>query len=179
MRHLFLIIGAGLLVACATPEGFAQTTPETAPLSFAAVDTASPAAAPAFHPPPDQQLLELERQLSAAAQAHGLGSALATVIDPNDGMAVRAGVTYTAATIERGLTPPVGAGPIYWQADRVEVSSSGDMGMTSGRYVQVMTGAEAIQGRYIVVWRRDGAGEWKVLAETRVADPPRRVAVRR
>ena len=62
---------------------------------------------------------------------------------------------------------------MYWQPDRVHVSSSGDMGMTSGRYVQVMTGAEAVQGRYVVVWRRERPGEWKVLTETRVADPPR------
>ncbi|MBK8544695.1 MAG: hypothetical protein IPL62_14780 [Caulobacteraceae bacterium] len=45
--------------------------------------------------------------------------------------------------------------------------------MTSGRYVQVITGAEAQQGRYVVVWRRDGSGDWKVLTETRIPDPAR------
>ena len=68
--------------------------------------------------------------------------------------------------------------PFSWQPDRVEVSGSGDMGMTSGRYVQVITGAEAQQGRYVVVWRRDG-GDWKVLTETRIPDPPRAAPARR
>jgi ketosteroid isomerase-like protein len=47
------------------------------------------------------------------------------------------------------------------------------MGMTSGRFVQVITGSEAVQGRFVVVWRRDSAGEWRALTETRIPDPPR------
>jgi ketosteroid isomerase-like protein len=100
-------------------------------------------------------------------------------MDSNEGMSIRPGVTYGAAEVERGLAPPANAGPIYWQPDRVHVSASGDMGMTSGRYVQVMTGSEAVQGRYLVVWRRDGDGQWKALTETRVPDPPRAPARRR
>jgi hypothetical protein len=183
MRQLILVLAAGLLVACETlPEGFAQTNSARSPISIgpdsAAADPVAPTAA-SFQPPPDQQLLELERQLSAAAQERGLGVALAGFIDPREGMAIRSGVTYTSADVEQGLAPPANAGPIYWQPDRVHVSNSGDMGMTSGRYVQVITGSEAVQGRYVVVWRRDGGGEWKVLTETRVADPPRTTAARR
>jgi ketosteroid isomerase-like protein len=132
-----------------------------------------------FTPPPEQQLLELERQLSAAAQDAGLGGALATVMHP-DGVVIRPGVMLSGPEeITGGLAPPAGAGPMYWQPDRVEVSNSGDMGMTSGRYVQVISGAEAQQGRYLVVWRRDGASDWKVLTETRIPDPARAAAVRR
>lgn len=181
MRHLSLIVVATLLVACETvPSGFAQTPPR-GPTALTATNasTAAPQPAASFRPPPDQQLLELERQLAATAQERGLGGALASALDPNEGVSIRAGVTYTVADIERGLAPPAGAGPIYWQPDRVEVSSSGDMGMTSGRYVQVMTAAEAVQGRYVVVWRRDTDGAWKILTETRIADPARPAAVRR
>ncbi len=174
MRHLALIFAVGLLAACETmPESFAQTTRNPASLTSTADAQTAPAAMDVFSPPPDQQLLELERQLSATAQERGLGGALASVLDPTQGMSIRSGVVYTAADIEGGLAAPSGAGPMYWQPDRVEVSSSGDMGMTSGRYVQVMTGSEAIQGRYVVVWRRDFSGEWKVLTETRIADPAR------
>jgi ketosteroid isomerase-like protein len=45
------------------------------------------------------------------------------------------------------------------------------MGMTSGRYVQVESGSHAIQGRYIVVWRKDAAGQWRALSEIRTPDP--------
>lgn len=177
MRHfLFIAVATLALGACETmPAAFAQSGPST---TTAATTTGNTTPA-VFTPPPEQQLLELERQLSATAQTEGLGGALAPAMHP-EGMVIRPGVTLTGADeISRGLAPPAGAGPIYWQPDRVEVSGSGDMGMTSGRYVQVVTGAEAQQGRYVVVWRRDGTGDWKVLTETRIPDPPRAAPVRR
>jgi len=173
----FVFIAASALALCGCetmPSAFAQTAPMST--STAATTASSNAAPAAFTPPPEQQLLELERQLSAAAQDAGLGGALAPAMAEN-GMVIRPGVMLTGAdAIVRGLAPPAGAGPMYWQPDRVEVSSSGDMGMTSGRYVQVITGAEARQGRYVVVWQRDNAGDWKILAETRIPDPARAAA---
>ena len=172
MRLMLAIIAAAALAACQTMPEFMQPTSSGA-APAASAQAASTTAPTTFAQPPDQQLLELERQVSAAAQERGLGGALASVMDPDEGMSIRPGVTYSATEVERGLAPPANAGPIYWQPDRVHVSASGDMGMTSGRYVQVMTGSEAVQGRYVVVWRRDAAGEWKALTETRVPDPPR------
>lgn len=171
MRQMLAIIAAAALAACETvPEFMQQPASGSAAVSAPA---SSPPPPQNFAPPPDQQLLELERQLSATAQERGLGGAMAGVMDPTDGISIRPGVTYTATDVERGLAPPANAGPMYWQPDRVHVAASGDMGVTSGRYVQVITGSEAVQGRYVVVWRRDGAGDWKALTETRVPDPPR------
>lgn len=184
MRQLLVVLAAVALGACETmPEFLQQPTTGTTPRPAPTAST-SPSPAPAtptrYAPPPEQQLLELERQLSRTAQTEGLGGALASVIDPTEGMVIRPGVTYASADeIARGLATPAGAGPMYWQPDRVEVSSSGDMGMTSGRYVQVMSGSEAIQGRYVVVWRRDSSGDWKALTETRVPDPARAASRRR
>lgn len=172
MRHWPVILLVATLGACETMPEFAQTN-TARPTPISAPAAAAPASPAAFTPPPTQQLLELERQLSAAAQERGLGGAMASVMDPQDGISIRPGVTYTVSDVERGLAPPANAGPVYWQPDRVHVSSSGDMGMTSGRYVQVITGSEAVQGRYVVVWRRDAGGEWRALTETRVPDPPR------
>lgn len=180
MRHLvFIAVSAFALCACETmPSAFAQSGMGSTSATSATTNTSNTAPA-VFTPPPEQQLLELERQLSAAAQDAGLGGALAPAMAEN-GMVIRPGVMLTGTEeITRGLAPPAGAGPMYWQPDRVEVSSSGDMGMTSGRYVQVITGAEAHQGRYVVVWRRNGSGDWKILTETRIPDPPRSAAVRR
>lgn len=182
MRQMLMILAAVALGACETmPEFMQQPTTGSSTTSSSSMAAAPATTMPTrYAPPPDQQLLELERQLSSSAQANGLGGALASVIDPTEGMVIRPGVTYsTPDEISRGLAPPAGAGPMYWQPDRVHVSSSGDMGMTSGRYVQVVSGSEAIQGRYVVVWRRDGSGEWRALTETRVPDPPRAPARRR
>jgi hypothetical protein len=179
MRQILVVLAAFALGACETMPEFLQQpntsgAPAASPAPTANVSTSS------YAPPPSAQLLELERQLSRSAQTDGLGGALASVIDPNDGMVIRPGVTYaTADEISRGLAAPAGAGPMYWQPDRVHVSISGDMGMTSGRYVQVISGSEAQQGRYVVVWRRDSSGDWKALTETRVPDPPRAAARRR
>lgn len=170
MRQFLMIASVFALGACETMPEFMQQPAATSSPSYTA-PAASTAAA--YGPPPEQQLLELERQLSATAQESGLGGALSANMHP-EGMVIRPGVTLTGAeAIARGLTPPAGAGPMYWQPDRVDVSSSGDMGMTSGRYVQVVTGSEAVQGRYVVVWRRDADGQWKILTETRIPDPPR------
>jgi hypothetical protein len=171
MRHVLALAALAALAACETVPEFMQPTNQPASLTPPSAQTAQTPTT--FAPPPDQQLLELERQLSATAQERGLGAAMAGVIDTNAGISIRPGAVYTAADIEQGLAAPPGAGPIYWQADRVHVSSSGDMGVTSGRYVQVMTGREAIQGRYVVVWRREPGGQWRALTETRVPDPPR------
>jgi hypothetical protein len=180
MRQLFVVFAAITLGACETmPEFFQQpnTGASTAP---AASPPPAVASNISYAPPPDAQLLELERQLARSAQTEGLGYAIASVIDPNDGMVIRPGVTYGSADeVTRGLASPAGAGPMYWQPDRVHVSRSGDMGMTSGRYVQVIAGSEAQQGRYVVVWRRDSSGDWKALTETRVPDPPRASTRRR
>jgi hypothetical protein len=174
MRQILAVLAAVALGACETmPEFMQQPTTSSSAATTSYADTSTPAAS-SYAPPPDQQLLELERQLSASAQDYGLGGALASVIDPTDGMVIRPGVVYSSAEeISAGLTAPSGAGPMYWQPDRVHVSASGDMGMTSGRFVQVITGSEAVQGRFVVVWRRDSAGEWRALTETRIPDPPR------
>ncbi|MFO1018430.1 MAG: hypothetical protein U1E03_12580 [Hyphomonadaceae bacterium] len=175
-RMLAVIAAAALTAACQTmPEFMAPATSAAAAAPAAA--TAAPT--PSYAQPANEQLLELERQLSAAAQERGLGGALAGVMDPDAGISIRPGVTYTSADVERGLAPPANAGAMYWQPDRVHVSSSADMGVTSGRYVQFISGSEALQGRYVIVWRRDAGGAWRVLTETRVPDPARPAAARR
>lgn len=180
MRHMLVVLAAIALGACETTPEFLQEPNAGSTAPTASAPPPAQATATRYAPPPEQQLLELERQLSRTAQTDGLGGALASVIDPNDGMVIRPGVTYSSADeVARGLASPAGAGPMYWQPDRVHVSSSGDMGMTSGRYVQVMSGSEAVQGRYVVVWRRDSSGDWKALTETRVPDPARATPRRR
>lgn len=181
MRALLIGLAALALGACETmPEFLQPTTTSSSGAPAVASATEQPAATPRFTPPADQQLLELERQMQAAAQERGLGAALAERIDPDYGIVIRPGQAYQGADeITRGLATPAGAGAMYWQPDRVHVSGDGSMGVTSGRYVQVVTGAEAVQGRYLMVWRRNADGQWKVLSESRTPDPPRPAARRR
>lgn len=168
-RLPLLLIAFAALAGCQSVQtGFRETFSTTG----VATTSASTTSDPTRYMTPEQQLIELERRLAAAAQDQGLGGALAPVLDPVDGFVLRPGVLYQGqGTMEVGLNSGV-SGPIMWQPDRVFVAEDGDMGVTSGRYVQVVPGAEAIQGRYLAVWRKDSVGEWKLLSESRVADPP-------
>lgn len=178
MRPLLIAFAALLLAGCETTPDWAQSLRPTG--STAAAPATAPAPVLVVQTTPEQQLLDVERRLAAAAQRDGLGAALAPALDPVDGFVIRPGVVYTGQdSVPTALGTAATGGPVFWQADRVFISQGGDMGMTSGRYVQVVSGAEAIQGRYLVVWRKDGAGEWRALTETRVPDPPSAPAARR
>ncbi|HVY83994.1 MAG TPA: nuclear transport factor 2 family protein [Caulobacterales bacterium] len=160
-----ILIGSALmsLAACETlpPALTGSTTTRAAPAA------ATPAA---YEPTAEQQLLDLERRLAAQSQAQGIGQALGGALDATDGFVLRPGEVLTGAdAVQQGLSS---SGPVFWQPDKVFVSSAGDMGVTSGRYVEVTAGSEALQGRYLAVWRKDANGEWRLLSATRVADPP-------
>ncbi|MBI1188913.1 MAG: hypothetical protein GC206_16530 [Alphaproteobacteria bacterium] len=176
MRLLLLATTAAALSGCETmQDSWDRTwTPPSAGSTAAAGDTTEPPVGETviqIAPNSRQQLLEMERELAAAAQERGLGSAIAEIIDPVDGFVIRPGATYEgAAAVQSGLATTVNR-PIYWQPDKIFVSAAGDMGVTSGRYVQVLQGSEAVQGRYLIVWRRDAMGQWRALTETRTADP--------
>ncbi len=178
MRLFVVALSALVLAGC-------ETTPEWASALRPTGTTAAPAAAPAsqvivVQTTPEQQLLDVERRLAANAQRDGLGAALAPALDPVDGFIIRPGIVYSGQdSVPAALGQAATGGPVFWQADRVFISQGGDMGLTSGRYVQVVQNAEAIQGRYLVVWRKDSAGEWRALTETRVPDPPPAPAARR
>jgi ketosteroid isomerase-like protein len=62
------------------------------------------------------------------------------------------------------------ADPTYnvsWKAIRVDVSESGDLGVTAGTYVESYKGPDGKlvtnHGKYVCVWRRNKAGEWKAV----------------
>lgn len=162
------------LGGCAALQELGVPTPSSTS-SSATTGAASTTSVVAVRPQSaEQELLDVERRLAAEAQVSGLGAALAPALDPVDGFVIRPGVVYTGQdSVPTALGSSATGGPVFWQADRVFVSEGGDMGVTSGRYVQVVTGAEAIQGRYLVVWRRDATGQWKALTETRTPDPAR------
>ena len=174
MRVFLLGLAAVAVAACGTVGSVAAD-----PVGPIATMANNGPASVTYSPPPEQQLLDLERQISASAQTNGLGGALGAVIDPADGFVMRPGAMLQGSeAISAGL-PNSRTGPIFWTPDRVFVSQGGDMGMTSGRYVQVVAGAEAVQGRYIAVWRKDGSGQWRLLSESRAADPVRAPAAAR
>ena len=65
---------------------------------------------------------------------------------------------------------------LTFTADQVVASRSGDLAYETGSYSMSMSGPDgkpaAEQGHYIVVWRKQADGTWKVAADVPVSDAP-------
>jgi hypothetical protein len=81
-----------------------------------------------------------------------------------------------------GQTAPTGSEPVLgvtnanqvllnWEPDRAFISDGGDMGVTSGRFVQSLGAKVLSSGRYVIVWRKDTQGRWRALIEIGNNDP--------
>lgn len=61
-----------------------------------------------------------------------------------------------------------------WQAAKVEVSRSGDLGYTIGTYEGTWTPpkGEAVKdrGKYLEVWKKQADGKWKCVADMYSSD---------
>jgi ketosteroid isomerase-like protein len=62
---------------------------------------------------------------------------------------------------------------LSWRPTSVEVSSSGDLGYTIGRweYGPRAGGPALLKGTYVTIWRKQAAGSWKVVLDVGNADP--------
>jgi ketosteroid isomerase-like protein len=64
---------------------------------------------------------------------------------------------------------------LNWEPARAELSASGDLGFTIGRYQSRRMDADGQPivrtGTYLSIWRREESGAWKVVVDTGVPDP--------
>ncbi len=65
---------------------------------------------------------------------------------------------------------------LTWQATKVEVAKSGDVGFSLGTFTMAMTGPDgkpaADHGKYATVWRKQADGNWKVIVDMFNSDTP-------
>lgn len=82
----------------------------------------------------------------------------------SEGVGEIQGVDAVAATIETAFSDP--SFRLTWEPLRAEVSGSGDLGYTVGRYNSVRIGnlGQEVRGTglYVSIWRRQEDGSWKV-----------------
>jgi hypothetical protein len=113
-------------------------------------------------------LLEADRAFADDAAAHGVHAAFTAALAP-DAVIFRPGPVSASEWLEGH---PDWAPLIAWVPDRVEISSTGDLGVTSGTWtLRPAPDAEVSdQGRYITVWRlRDG--RWQAVLDHGVSLP--------
>ena len=58
---------------------------------------------------------------------------------------------------------------LSWTPTKADVSASGDLGYTVGTYAMTATGISE-KGKYVTTWKRQPAGEWKVVEDIFNAD---------
>jgi ketosteroid isomerase-like protein len=160
----------------ATPSvATAPTTPTTSfgssPLLTPSSSYSGYSSTPVFASGDRGSLLEADRQLAITAQEKGLGVAISAAAETEAVVLTPAGAFQGSGQITSGLASSAAAGPLFWQPEKADLSSSSDFGQTSGRYIQVLKGAEAVQGRYLTVWRKDSAGVWKIVSNVIMPTP--------
>lgn len=101
----------------------------------------------------------------------GFYSEDATVLPPNAPVVTtKAGIRALWATL---LAPGVDAS---WQATKVEVASSGELGYILGTYVVTVKDAQGKlttdNGKLVEVWKKQPDGKWKCVADTYNSDLP-------
>ena len=134
-------------------------------------------------PPPAEQvdlaaerdaLLQADRDFSELSRESGAPAAFAQYLT-EDALGLPAGSqpTFHRDSLVVRLS---NAYTLVWEPQRAEVSASGDLGWTWGRYQLHSTGADGQEqvghGKYLNVWKKQADGTWKVIADVGNGNPP-------
>ena len=127
-----------------------------------------------------ESLLETDREFSKLSIELGAGEAFYRFMDeegvvlPKRGNPVKGKETYRSLFEKQ---PDSGwASRLEWEPEWAQISQSGDLGYTFGRYTQTLTdtkgSAEVIRGFYVTIWKRQAGGSWKFVFDTGNEIPP-------
>lgn len=140
--------------------------------------------APAPSPPPDTRAADeaaihaLVKGWAAAAEAKDVEAFCAVYAD--DAVVMMEGMADVSskAAIREAMTGMMQDSnfALSFAADKVVVARSGDLAYETGSYSMTLSDAKqkpATQaGHYVVVWRKEADGSWKVVIDAPISDPP-------
>lgn len=152
-------------------------------VALAACAQQAPAPPPAT-PPPDTRAADeaaihaLVKDWSAAAQAKDVEKF--TAVYAEDATVMMEGMPDVSgkAAVKEAITGMMSDSnfALSFAADKVVVARSGDLAYETGSYTMTMSDAKkkpATQaGHYVVVWRKEADGSWKVVIDAPISDPP-------
>ncbi len=95
----------------------------------------------------------------------------------DSGVQVTPGRNYVGKAAVRDLMAPRLADTtrlLSWRPTSAEVSASGDLGYTIGRWeLGPRAGGEPLaRGSYVTIWRKQADGSWRVVLDVGNNDPP-------
>lgn len=115
-------------------------------------------------------------EMSNAAGAKDLEKVLTAYADDASMFAPNAPIATGKEAIRQAWSQFMGS-PGYalsWQATKVEVARSGDLGYEVGTYELTLNDAKGkpgtTPGKYVVVWKKQADGSWKIVADIFNAD---------
>ena len=160
------LIATGLF-ACAILTTACSPTPTAAPAPV--IDTA--AEAKSLRDLEDNWNKDYEAKDTAKILAHYADDA--TLMGP--GMPVSKGAAAIQKEIQEMVKDP--ALSLKFQASRVEVAKSGDVGFTEGTYTMTMTNPATKKpmtdtGSYVTVYKKQADGSWKAVSDIATSGPP-------
>jgi ketosteroid isomerase-like protein len=113
-----------------------------------------------------------DQAFSDYAQTAGMAEAFAKYMDAVDGKLISPGaVTTGTADIRKAFEAWPQGLKMTWAPDMGHGSASGDLAVTSGRWVRERESKVVAEGRYVTVWRKNEAGEWKGVIDIGAPDP--------
>ena len=117
-----------------------------------------------------QEIVDAERAFAAMAKAEGIPEAFLAYA-AEDAVLMRNNSLVTGkeemATFFKTQSPGNGEINLSWEPDFVDVSHSGDLGYTYGKFVLSMTDTTGVTrentGVFHTVWKRQADGSWKFV----------------
>ena len=116
-------------------------------------------------------LVQAEKNFAAYARSAGTKPAFLQYLDS-------AGWVFEKGKAVNGISTwnkrEKNAAVLNWWPLYAGISSSGDIGFTTGPWTYQRSGGDSViaRGHYATVWRLDKKGEWKVLVDMGVSDTP-------
>ncbi|MBI1359925.1 MAG: DUF4440 domain-containing protein [Alphaproteobacteria bacterium] len=119
-----------------------------------------------------KDVMKVDQAFSDMAQKDGVGAAFLAYMDPMEGEMIQPGeIVNGSDAIRKAFANWPANQTLVWSPDDGYASQSGDLAVTTGPYQQKVDGVTRGTGRYVTVWRKDAAGEWKGLMDLGVPDP--------
>lgn len=116
--------------------------------------------------------MQADRDFAAMAKAEGPKAAFLKYMHATDSKFLQpGGVLQGAEAIAAGFAQSPPGFAIAWEPDGGHGAASGDLAVTTGLYTISMGDQTIEKGRYVTVWGKDAAGEFKATMEMSVPDP--------
>jgi len=117
-----------------------------------------------------KEIVETEREFAEMAKKRGIPEAFLTYA-ADEAVLMRNNVLIIGKEAMKKSfgtqAPTSGNVSLYWEPDFVDVSASGDLGYTYGRYEYSMTDSignvQLDSGIFHTVWKRQSNGDWRFV----------------